>query len=65
MTSNATSKPSPVVANSIKKANYLIKGHGRILVRKSGTEPKIRIMGECKNKYLLKKCVEKIKKTIN
>ena len=53
------------VKNSIKKANYLIKGHGRILVRKSGTEPKIRIMGECKNKYLLKKCVEKIKKTIN
>ena len=53
------------VKNSIKKANYLIKGHGRILVRKSGTEPKIRIMGECKNKYLLKKCIEKIKKTIN
>ena len=27
-----------------------MKGHGRILVRKSGTESKIRVMGESKNK---------------
>ena len=38
------------VKNAIKNANKLIKGQGRILVRKSGTEPKIRIMGESKNK---------------
>ncbi len=53
------------VKNSIKIANRLIKGQGRILVRKSGTEPKIRIMGECKNKILLKKCIKIISKTIN
>ena len=30
---------------------------GRILVRKSGTEPKIRIMAESNNKHLIKKCI--------
>ncbi len=53
------------VKNSIKIANKLIKGNGRILVRKSGTEPKIRIMGESKNKVLLNKCIKNIIKTIN
>ena len=52
------------VRNSIKIANELIKGQGRILVRKSGTEPKIRIMGESKNEVLLKKCIKIISKTI-
>ena len=47
-----------------RKANDLIKGQGRILVRKSGTEPKIRIMGESKNKVLLKKCIKIISRTI-
>ena len=44
--------------NAIKIAKRLIKGKGRILVRKSGTEPKIRIMGESINKVLLKKCMK-------
>ena len=52
------------VKKSIKKANNLIKGEGRILVRKSGTEPKIRIMGESKNKVLLKKCINIISRAI-
>jgi len=52
------------VKKSIKIANRLIKGEGRILVRKSGTEAKIRIMGESKNKVLLKKCINIISKTI-
>ncbi len=52
------------VKNSIKTACKLIKGQGRILVRKSGTEQKIRIMGESKNKILLKKCINIISKTI-
>ena len=55
----------PKVKNSIKIAKKLIKGHGRILVRKSGTEPKIRIMGESENKLLLKKCIKTIVRTIN
>ena len=51
--------------NAIKKANKLMGYDGRILVRKSGTEPKIRIMGESKNIILLKKCINIVKKSIN
>ena len=50
------------VKRSIKIAKKLIKNQGRILVRKSGTEPKIRIMGESENKILLKKCIKMISK---
>ncbi len=50
--------------NAIKKANRLIKNKGRLLIRKSGTEPKIRIMGESTNKSLLTKCIKLIKKSI-
>ena len=53
------------VKNSIRISNKLIKGQGRILVRKSGTEQKIRIMGESKNEVLLKKCMNNIIKTLN
>ena len=52
------------VKKSIRIANNLMKGQGRMLVRKSGTEPKIRIMGESNNKKLLVKCIYIIKKTI-
>ena len=52
------------VKKSIKFAEKLMKGHGRILVRQSGTESKIRVMGESKNKKLLKKCIEIILKKI-
>jgi len=50
--------------NAINKANKIIRGNGRLLVRKSGTEPKIRIMGESNNKTLLIKCIKLIKKSI-
>ena len=52
------------VKNSIKIANSLIKGQGRILVRKSGTERVIRIMGESNNKVLIRKCIKIITKRI-
>ena len=42
---------------SIKSAVKLMNGQGRILVRKSGTESKIRVMGESENKKLLQKCI--------
>jgi phosphoglucosamine mutase len=35
-----------------------------MLVRKSGTEPKIRIMGESENRILLQKCINIVKRTI-
>ena len=52
------------VKKSIRLASKLIKDSGRILVRKSGTESKIRIMGESENKRLLVKCVNIILKKI-
>tara|TARA_B100001029_G_C15047463_1_gene448182 strand:+ start:314 stop:1645 length:1332 start_codon:yes stop_codon:yes gene_type:complete len=48
----------------ISKVSKLMKNQGRILVRKSGTEPKIRIMGESENKFLLKKCIKLIKNSL-
>ena len=54
----------PKTKKAIKKAERLIKNQGRLLVRKSGTEPKIRIMGETKNKQLLQKCIQIIKKSL-
>ena len=54
----------PEIKKSIRLASKLIKGSGRILVRKSGTESKIRIMGESENKRLLVKCVNIILKKI-
>ena len=45
------------VKKSIKKAEKLMNGQGRILVRASGTESKIRVMGESENKKLLEKCL--------
>ena len=52
------------IRNSIKFAEKLMKGHGRILVRASGTESKIRVMGESENVKLLQKCLKVILKKI-
>ena len=52
------------VKKTIKLSSKLIQGQGRILVRKSGTEPKIRIMGESHNKKIILKCIKIIKRTI-
>ena len=46
------------IKNSIRLAEKLIKGQGRILVRSSGTESKIRVMGESDNIKLLQKCLK-------
>ena len=50
--------------NAIKKANKLMGNKGRLLVRKSGTEPKIRIMAESYDKGLILKCIKMIKRSI-
>jgi len=54
----------PKCKNAIKKANKLMSNKGRILVRKSGTEPKIRIMAESYDKSLILKCIKTIKRSI-
>ncbi len=54
----------PDIKRTVKIAKKLIRGQGRILVRKSGTESKIRVMGESENEKLLSKCVNIISKKI-
>ena len=49
---------------SIKNAVKMMNGQGRILVRKSGTESKIRVMGESENKKLLQMCINIISRKI-
>ena len=49
---------------AIKLANKFMGNNGRLLIRKSGTESKIRIMGESYNKSLILKCIKMIKKTV-
>ena len=50
---------------AIQKSEKLIQKQGRMLVRKSGTEPKIRIMGESNNIVLLKRCIDIVKRSLN
>ena len=50
--------------NAIKIANNFMGQKGRILVRKSGTESKIRIMAESYDKSLVLKCIKTIKSSI-
>ena len=54
---------TPQVLKNID-AERLMYGKGRILVRKSGTESKIRVMGESTDKKLLSKCIDIILKKI-
>tara|TARA_Y100000817_G_scaffold103195_1_gene80841 strand:- start:697 stop:2028 length:1332 start_codon:yes stop_codon:yes gene_type:complete len=49
---------------AIKVAKRLIKNRGRLLVRKSGTESKIRIMVESDNKKTLHQCVNMVKRAV-
>ena len=66
---NVPVKDKSIISSSkckkaIVLASKLIKNQGRMLVRKSGTEPKIRIMGESENKLLLSKCINIVKRSI-
>jgi phosphoglucosamine mutase len=48
------------VRTAIRKAEERLNGHGRLLVRPSGTEPVIRVMGEGDDKGLIEEVVDGI-----
>jgi phosphoglucosamine mutase len=51
---------SAKVRNAIKDAQARLDGHGRLIVRSSGTEPVIRVMGEGDDKVLIEEVVDGI-----
>ena len=66
---NITVKDKNIISKTkskkaIKKANTVMGNNGKLLVRKSGTEPKIRIMAESYDKSLILKCIKIIKRSI-
>ncbi|MEM0937690.1 MAG: phosphoglucosamine mutase [Pseudomonadota bacterium] len=50
---------APVQA-SVAAAEERLKGQGRLLIRKSGTEPLIRVMAECEDAALLEAVVDEV-----
>ena len=56
---------TPKCKKAIKFANHIIKDQGRLLVRASGTEPKIRIMCESFDTILLNRCIKIVRRSIN
>ena len=54
----------PKCKKAISIAKKLVKGQGRLLVRKSGTEPKIRIMCESENRNQILECINIVKKSL-
>ncbi|MES2436146.1 MAG: phosphoglucosamine mutase [Pseudomonadota bacterium] len=51
---------APAVKAVIAAKEAAIKGKGRILIRKSGTEPLIRVMAECEDEAMLRDVVDEI-----
>jgi phosphoglucosamine mutase len=48
------------VLDVIRRAETRLEGCGRLLIRKSGTEPLIRVMAECEDEALLAEVVDGI-----
>jgi phosphoglucosamine mutase len=55
---------APLAQESVRAAiddgEARLNGHGRLVIRKSGTEPLVRIMGECEDPELLRRVVGEI-----
>lgn len=51
---------SPAVQAAQAQAEALLNGNGRVLLRKSGTEPVIRVMAEAEDPALCRQCVDQI-----
>ncbi len=52
------------IQNSVKKAEKELNGSGRVLLRASGTEPKIRVMVEGQDASLVQKLAEEIAEAV-
>ncbi|KUJ85668.1 phosphoglucosamine mutase [Ruegeria marisrubri] len=50
----------PEVKAAIADAESALNGKGRLLIRKSGTEPLVRVMAECEDEGLLERAVESV-----
>ena len=57
---NAQPLEAPQVKAAIADAENQLEGTGRLLIRKSGTEPLIRVMAECEDDMLLQQVVNGI-----
>ena len=55
---------APEVKRAIAEAEARIGAAGRLLIRKSGTEPLVRVMGECEDEGLLAEVVDGLSETI-
>ncbi len=51
---------APAVVTAISQAEGMLDGRGRLLIRKSGTEPLMRVMAECEDEALLAQVVDGI-----
>jgi phosphoglucosamine mutase len=58
--SGAQPLAAPEVVAAIEGAKARLSGGGRVLIRKSGTEPLIRVMAECTDEGLLRSVVDDI-----
>jgi len=62
---NSESLDNLKVKESIKAGEDAFGDIGRILIRKSGTEPLLRVMGECEDPKLLKAVIGNIVETVD
>lgn len=61
---NGGLKANPEVAAAIRRAEERLGEQGRILVRPSGTEPLVRIMGEALDEMLLREVVDELAEVV-